>query len=62
MSEKKGMISAMTNAKIHVVARMAAHTLHPTTVFECRWREFRKMRKNTKRAVTDCAWRVSHGQ
>ena len=53
MSEKNGMTSAMMKAKIHVAATIAAHVVQPTTVFECRCREFLKRRKNTKRAVTD---------
>lgn len=54
MSEKKGMTSAMMNAKIHVVATMAAHEPQATNEFEWRCSELRKRRKNTKRELTDC--------
>ena len=53
MSLKKGMISAIMNAIIHVTAIIAAQLLHPTTVLECKCLEFRKSRKKMNRAETD---------
>ena len=53
MSEKNGITSAMTNARIHVAATMPLHVDHATTVFECRCFDVRKRRKKMKREVTD---------
>ena len=55
MSEKKGIISAMTHAATQVSAMMPAQADQPITVFECRCLEPRKSLKNTKRADTDYA-------
>ena len=53
MSEKNGITSAMTNARIHVAATMPLHVDHATRVFECRCFDVRKRRKKMKREVTD---------
>ena len=53
ISEKKGMTSAIINARIHVTATMAAHDAHATNVLECLCLEFLNRRKNTNRELTD---------
>ena len=54
MSEKKGMTSAMINARTQVTATMPVHDAHPMNVFECRCLDSLKRRKKTKRELTDC--------
>jgi hypothetical protein len=52
-SLKKGIIPAITNAEIHVPARIADQI--PQPVYECEYRclELRSRRKNMKRATTE---------